>query len=78
MRRGLPLPTPLLLFLQIYIFLISSSLTVISLSKVAPPLFCDRIKMDTNDIEIMKFHTSIVVEGDNHDTIKIGGFFCQN
>lgn len=55
------------------------TLTVISLSKVAPPLFCDSIKMDTNDIEIMKFHTSIVVEGDNHDTIKIGGFFfCQN
>lgn len=51
------------------------TLTVISLSKVAPPLFCDSIKMDTNDIEIMKFHTSIVVEGDNHDTIKIGGFF---
>lgn len=51
------------------------TLTVISLSKVAPPLFCDSIQMDTNDIEIMKFHTSIVVEGDNHDTIKIGGFF---
>lgn len=54
------------------------TLTVISLSKVAPPLFCDSIQMDTNDIEIMKFHTSIVVEGDNHDTIKIGGvFFLQ-
>lgn len=51
------------------------TLTVISLSKVAPPLFCDSIQMDTNDIEIMKFHTSIVVEGDNHDTIKIGGVF---
>lgn len=48
------------------------TLTVISLSKVAPQLFCDSIQMD---IEIMKFHTSIVVEGDNHDTIKIGGFF---
>lgn len=52
------------------------TLTVISLSKVAPQLFCDSIQMD---IEIMKFHTSIVVEGDNHDTIKIDGFFfCQN
>lgn len=50
------------------------TLTVISLSKVAPQLFCDSIQMDT-DIEIMKFHTSIVVEGDNHNTIKIGGFF---
>lgn len=48
------------------------TLTVISLSKVAPQLFCDSIQMD---IEIMKFHTSIVVKGDNHDTIKIGGFF---
>lgn len=51
------------------------TLTVISLSKVAPPLFCDSIQMNTNDIEIMKFHISIVVEEDNHDTIKIGGFF---